>query len=525
MTFIVEREHDPMNTLAIAAVIILIVSPPSLYSISFQLSFSAVFSILYGMVWIRHRQAIRPMRFKNEWLYQMFQKLITFLLVSLFAILGTLPLVMYYFHQVSMVGLLTNLIVVPLIGFTVIPLGLCAVFLYPLSMIAATWLFQVSAAVLSPTLNFVNFIGELPFAATTTVTPTHLEIACYYLMVWAVLNLKKVQPMTSGGQATQPAENGRAKLKLIGPQVIAKPQIARLIIAATLFVMGADVCYWAYNRFWHDDLRVTIIDVGQGNSALLEMPGGTCFLIDGGGFTDNSVFDVGARIIAPLLWRKKIKTVDTLILTHPNSDHLNGLLYIAEHFNVKRLWSNNEAADTRGYRELMNIIKRKKIEMPSLKNMTRSYMIGDVSLNILYPPDDFPDKKDSEKWREDNNSSLVLKIALGSKSFLFPGDIMAKAEQELVAMRRDALKSTFLVAPHHGSKTSSTVAFLEQVDPEFVIISSGWRNRFGFPHPSVLKRYAVRGCRVLRTDSQGAFKISTDGRSVKIQPTLAYPHT
>ena len=99
--------------------------------------------------------------------------------------------------------------------------------------------------------------------------------------------------------------------------------------------------------FWHDDLKVTIIDVGQGTSALLEIPGGDCLLIDGGGFSDNSIFDVGERIIAPLLWRKKIMTVDTLILSHPNSDHLNGLTYIARYFNVKNVWSNTEKVNFR----------------------------------------------------------------------------------------------------------------------------------------------------------------------------------
>ena len=101
-------------------------------------------------------------------------------------------------------------------------------------------------------------------------------------------------------------------------------------------ILILDTGYWLHQRFWHRDLRVTVIDVGLGSASLLELPGGYTILVDGGGFSDNSSFNVGEKIIAPFLWRKKIQTVDTLILSHPNSDHLNGLIYIARHFNVKK---------------------------------------------------------------------------------------------------------------------------------------------------------------------------------------------
>ncbi len=259
--------------------------------------------------------------------------------------------------------------------------------------------------------------------------------------------------------------------------------------------------------------------MGQGSSALVEMPEGFNLLIDGGGFSDNSVFDIGERVIAPLLWRKKIKTIDTIILSHPNSDHLNGLLYIAENFNVKRVWANCDIADTIGYRKFMEIIKKKAIHMPEFKDISRTHFINGAQLDFLYPPSDYMDNN-KRTWSNLNNNSLVIKVEFGSKSFLFPGDIMTKAEKELVAISGDNLKSDILIAPHHGSKTSNSEFFIDSVNPEIVIFSSGWRNRYRFPQPSVLEKYKERGCRILRTDSHGAVTISTDGNSLEVLPTI-----
>jgi competence protein ComEC len=263
-----------------------------------------------------------------------------------------------------------------------------------------------------------------------------------------------------------------------------------------------------------------MVDVGHGSSALLELPDGYNIMIDGGGFSDNRVFDVGARIIAPLLWRKKIKTVDTLVLSHPNSDHLNGLIYIAEHFNVKNIWTNNETSNTYGYKKLMEVVGRNNIQMPGYKEIVRIHDINGVRFEVLSPPVDFIDRRIIESWRNINNNSLVIKVVFGAKSFLFPGDIKARAEGELVAAAGDRLKSTVLIAPHHGSRSSSTEPFLEKVSPEVVIISSRWKSRFGFPHPPVLKRYKERGCRIFGTARHGAITMSTDGQELMISPTI-----
>ncbi|MCD6353741.1 MAG: DNA internalization-related competence protein ComEC/Rec2 [Proteobacteria bacterium] len=490
MTFLFEKEQDPMNTLAIAAMIILVASPPSLFSISFQLSFIAVLSIIYG--WSLRYAGNKGM-IKKAWHIRIMGRLFSFALVSFFAILGTLPIVMFYFNQISLVGIITNLLIVPIIGFVVVPLGLISVLLYPLSIFGALICIKASAGVLAYALSIVHYIAGFPFAAIKTITPNFFEICCYYILAWAILNLK------------------RAGLR----------RKAAVIVAVFVILAGSvDACYWAYNRFWRDDLRVTIIDVGQGSAALIELPEGRCFLIDGGGVSDNSIFDVGARIVAPVLWRKKIKTIDTIVLSHPNADHLNGLLYIARHFNVKRLWCNSDSADINSYREFVEIIRKNRIETIAFKDMPRTYEINGARLEILHPPKDYIDKTKNEKQRNLNNNSLVIKISFGSKSILFPGDIMAQAERDIVATHGDELKSTVLVAPHHGSKTSSTAMFLEKINPEIVIISAGWKNRFGFPHLSVLKRYNENNCRIFRTDKNGALMISSDGRTLKIKPFM-----
>jgi len=213
-------------------------------------------------------------------------------------------------------------------------------------------------------------------------------------------------------------------------------------------------------------------------------------------------------------------TVDTLVLSHANSDHLNGLIYIAENFHVKQVWLNHESADTFGYRLFMETIKKNHIQMPAYGDITGVHDINGVQIDVLYPPVNFSEKSRIETWRNLDNNSLVLKVSFKGVSFLFPGDVKARAEYELVSTAGDKLKSTVLLAPHHGSKTSSTERFLEKVKPEVIVISSRYNSRFGFPHPSVLKRYQDMGCRVLETARNGAVSMRTDGQELTIRPYI-----
>ena len=510
MAFLFEREHDLINTLAMAAMMILIVHPPSVFSISFQFSFAAVLAIIYGLsrlppLWPSGQNRTR----KNKWSKAAI-KLYYFFMTSFFAIVGTLPLVMHYFNQVSLVGLPANVIFIPLIGFVVVPLGIMAVFLSPLTVSGALVCLKAGSAVLEYVIKIINVISGWSFAAIKTITPNYLEIFCFYVLFWALLNLKSVQIRMP--VALSKDQIGQSKNSIQKPVII--------VALLTILMLSADTGYWLYQRCWRADLRVTMIDVGHGNASLLELPRGYNMLIDGGGFSDNRVFDVGASIVAPFLWQKKIRTIDSIVLSHPNSDHLNGLIYIAENFHVKNVWTNHETANTFGYQMFMETIKKNNIQMPAYNKITGVHDINGIHIDVLYPPVDFIEKKEIETWRNLNNNSLVLKISFGATSFLFPGDIKARAEYELVSTAGDKLKSTVLLAPHHGSQTSSTEPFLEKVNPDVVVISSRWRSRFGFPHPLVLKRYKAKGGRVLETAHNGAVSVRTDGRTLTIMPTV-----
>ncbi len=482
LSLLSEKEPDAMNTLSLAAILTLILDPGSLFSISFQLSFSSTFAIIYGNSKIPYMKFFAEQRD-----FKVTKKLFSSFSVSLFAIVGTLPFIMLYYGQMTLVGFFANFIFIPVIGFFVLPMGLLSVFLYPISSELAWYCIRISAFGLSNTIE--------------AVTPTYFEIFSFYVLIWIFVNKDFNNALTHDDGSQNFFIRKRFKI------------LALIMLIASL----GNVCYWLHERFRHEELRVTLIDVGQGTSALAELPGGHCFLIDGGGSPENSAFDVGENILAPFLLRKRIRTFDNIVLSHPDGDHLNGLLYVLRNFNVKNIWTTGDESDSPNYSEFMDIIREKQIAAPDFGEIFGTHdKINGVQIEVLYPPGDF--MKKNETWRlEKNNNSMVLKFTLGETSFLFPGDIEAEAEKELVETAGDKLKSTVLIAPHHGSKTSSTEAFLDAVKPEYVIISAGWENRFHFPHPSVIKRYEKRNCQIFRTDLDGAIKMSTNGQTLEIE--------
>jgi len=535
LAFLAEREGDLLNTLALAALVILCVRPAALFSISFQLSFAAVLAIVYGFERLRATPAAASSEFKDR-MVQIRHGLLAFFGVSLLATWGTLPLGMYYFNSVSFIGLLANCVAIPLMGYLAVGVGLIGVLLAALSVPAAVACFQISGFMVSHAMAIMEWMAGFSFAAVRTVSPSPAEIALFYLLSWAAFYLvtgpssailfsntgRRSGRTTAGWRPLSAAAEWLRGLRF---QSIWRASRSRkavwVVLAFGLIGAGFDAAYWIYQRFGRQDLRVTVIDVGQGSAVLVEFPGGGTALVDGGGFADSAAFDIGERVVAPFLWRRKIASIDTLVLTHPNSDHANGLVFIADHFHVRSLWTNGESRPIAGYGALMQTAARCGIEMPAFAELPRLAMIHGVRVEMLYPPVDFLERSRTESWRQnENNNSLVIRVSLGEVSVLIPGDIMRAAEKELVALAGDRLRSTVLIAPHHGSRSSSSEEFIRAVSPKAVLISCADRIGSGIPHSQVLQRYESARARVYRTDQQGAVQLTTDGHQVEIRPFL-----
>jgi competence protein ComEC len=232
-------------------------------------------------------------------------------------------------------------------------------------------------------------------------------------------------------------------------------------------------------------------------------------LIDGGGFP-GSDFDVGEMVVAPFLLRSKILRIDTLVLTHPEADHMEGLLFIADHFGPKEFWYNGEKPESPDFQKLTALLDAKGVRRRTPEDLKDGREISGAQVEILHPLKGLLSRKS-------NDNSLVLRISHGETSFLFPGDLEATGEQMLVSKSGPQLKSDVLLVPHHGSKSSCSAAFLEAVSPEACIISSGKDNPFGFPSQEILRRLRGAGCRILRMDEIGAIEVTTGQEGFQIK--------
>jgi beta-lactamase superfamily II metal-dependent hydrolase len=243
-------------------------------------------------------------------------------------------------------------------------------------------------------------------------------------------------------------------------------------------------------------LRLTVLDVGQGSAALIESPGGRRLLVDGGGFAASS-FDVGERVVARALLTLGVRNLSAVAMTHEDFDHVGGLPAILDLFPGEEIWA---PAASRANPAVARIARIGVKNGRSLRYLARGmrFDFGGAAIEVYHPPR-------SPGAARDNDLSLVLRVACGGRSFLLPGDIEREAEMEIAALLPP---SDLLLVPHHGSRTSSSLRFLESVRPSIAVISCGYMNRFRHPHGEALARLASAGSSIARTDLEGAQRVT-----------------
>lgn len=480
------REKEAWSTLAFAALVILALDPDSLFSISFQLSFAAVTGILWLTPVIYGKM---PASFRSSGETGGLTRLPAYIsglvIVTASAVIFLLPVTAFYFHRISVVSIPANMMAVPLLGFCILPFGFLSCLLFHISSSLSNLFLDIGSWGLDWMMNVIGFWAEFQWANFWIFSPSILEIILFYGFLFFLLRIRRF-PWARAG----------------------------LMVILTISVI--DAAYWLYMTRWNPCLKITYLDVGQGNSALIQFPGRKRMLMDGGGFAKGT-FDVGRMVVAPFLFRSKILRVDYLVLSHPQSDHMNGLRFMASHFRPVEFWYNGQDIETPAFKGLMDTIHSKNIKILLPAALSKGREISGVKIEVLHPPAGRSFTIPYEGTGDLNNHSLVIKLSYQGVSFLFPGDIEKEGESAVLSNGGPALHSDVLLAPHHGSGTSCTIPFLEMVRPEVCVISSGTGNYFGFPHQETLKRLNRMGCRVIRIDRVGAVQVSAGKNGLKIK--------
>jgi competence protein ComEC len=529
------RRMDLLNVAAISALVILIARPSEISDPSFLLSFAAVGAIgAVAVPWIDrwtepYRRALgnlsdvtrdsshspRMIQFRiemraaaawlsarlprlaapfaSELLVRPFRATIYFAdiaLMSLILQLGMMPLLAYYFHRVTLAGPFANIPAVLLTGMAV-PLGFLMLAAAFISRAAAALLAKLMSLTLAALMTTVTWFAQWHTASFRIPAPPLILVAIFAALVVA---------LSSSIRARRNAW-------------------WRTSFAAAVLATAALIATHPFSpRLTNGKLELTTLDVGQGDSLFVAFPQGHTMLVDAGGEPGTfhsgdmrSGIDVGEDVVSPYLWSRGLKQIDVVALTHAHEDHLGGLPAVLENFKVRELWVGRDIRSG-AYRHVLEVARSRGVLVRHLKQGD-SFSTDGVTGTVLWPEDT------SEGQAAKNDDSLVIRLCDGDQSLLLPGDIERPSERKILG-EDQTVGVNFLKVAHHGSKTSTTDAFLAAAHPAFGAISVGRDNSFGHPSPEVIERLEAAGVRVYRTDQDGAITAMTDGKTLAVSTFL-----
>ncbi|HZK40878.1 MAG TPA: DNA internalization-related competence protein ComEC/Rec2 [Atribacterota bacterium] len=466
---LINRSRNLNISLFFAAFLILLSNPLILYDAGFLLSFIVTFFIIN----------LAPI------LQGLFSKVVVWitnpLAVSTAAWIGIFPLSAYFFTKVSMISIVSNIFIIPLTGIAVI-LGFVTFFVGLISISLASMIAGINYLILNLITLIAKSFSSLPFAFIYVAQPSVIVIILYYLMVLFIIEMFCKKTLSQ-------------KIK---------KKAGLIVLSLILLIIIVQVFYPV------DDLKVNFINVGEGDCILIEAPGKTNILIDGGG-TPLSDFDVGSKIVVPYLRRKGINEIDLLILTHPHIDHLEGVLPVLEELKVDAVLDSGLNCDLSEYEEFISVIQAKDIPYHKAKAVDNIIFNNSLEIFLLNPLYD----SDSYDESDFNNASIVVKLFYKDADFLFSGDIEESAEKKLLVWQ-NILQSDILKVGHHGSSTSTTLEFLDKVNPSIAVITVG-KNNFGHPSQKIIERLEDKNIQIYRTDKDGTIVIRTNGQQYWIK--------
>jgi competence protein ComEC len=469
LSVITNRSTNLFNSIAIAGFIILFIHPEELFTAGFQLSFSAVISIaiIYSPIrkWLNSSQ-INSRSIKNVFMFIAF---------SLAVQIGTLPFTIYYFGKVSIVALITNLIVIPLVGI-IIGIGILSITIALMSNAIAGYLSVVNNLIINFIYYLIHLIGSFGQSFLRINSFSVYDIVLFYIF----LSIAMVFYRKFNNYA-----------------------------ARTILLMLCVINFLLLSRFDNKELMpdnrlsVMMIDVGQGDSFLLKFPNGKTALIDAGVVTYR--YDSGERIILPLINYLGINKIDYGFVSHIDLDHYGGFISLIHNSKISGLYKPAiDTSENNDVRFEKYVIANKLNENYYRKRIIK---IGNARIYVLNIPD--------YKLSDSNNSSGLLKVVYGKSEFLFTGDLNKRGEEYYSKIYGDFLDADVLKVGHHGSKTSTSEGFLKLVTPEVSLISDGRQNGYYHPAWQTLNNLKKINSKIYRTDISGAVLLQTDGRIIE----------
>ena len=482
-----QKKRQFVSLVAGAALLMLAFNPLLLFTASFQLSFSAVLAIV---IFLEKRPAWLMVSRQEGKFQRLCKGAVLLFLVSLAATIGTLPWMLLNFNRISLIGPLMNVLVEPLFCLWALPCGLLGLVFFGIMPGLAHAFFVLGGFALSGSIWLVELAAYLPHASVFTITPRWYEIGLFYLCLWVLWYGKK--------------SRGRMLMAVC----------AGLACLFSFFLPLQDLGL-------SQELSLTVLDVGHGAASFVQLPTGGNILVDAGGFASRGS-DVGSRIIAPFLWHQRIWRLDTVVISHPDSDHYNGMPFLVEHFSPKLVVVNTDPGKEDGYKVLLRQIAQKGIPIVRVQ--------GNKTLlqkeNLRFSSLGMTDKELAEKSWADNDRSLAVYLQFGKRAFLLPGDIEGAREKLLLqAWERGSvsLKADCLLAAHHGSLSSSSLEFVQKVDPSVVVVSAGGSEGEHFPAPQHRENWARQGRHLYVTAEKGALRLTTDGQRLCMHTVESEP--
>lgn len=451
------------DALALCFIGFVLLNPGVVYQVGFQLSFLATVALIYSTPLLASM--------KTWWSQSLFMSFICQLLVY--------PVLLYHFFEVSLSSFLANMVFVPLFSFIILPINFGLLVFVFVSPTVANWGFALYEPARVWLQELILQLQHIPYQMWIPGRPDGFWVLVLYIGVFGGFYLMM---------------KGRWQWATIS-----------ILLPALLFHV---------KPLLQNDLKVSFIDVGQGDSILIEYPRqDKVVLIDSGGLLRfgvedwqqrKSEYEVGRQVVVPYLKGKGISKIDVLVISHADADHVEGAEEVVREIRVGEVHISPNSGSELAMQDLWAELSR--FQVPVYEKMAGHEVWA--GLHYIWP---------TETEYEGNNDSLVLKLEYGQFTALFTGDLEEAGERALVQNEHDQIANmTVLKAGHHGSKTSSSARFVEAVHPKLVIFMAGFENRFGHPHQEVLERFEERAIPYLTTGERGTVEIVTDGQEMEI---------